>query len=283
MQTNCLSEQLQEGGISIVRAVDLITTTKANLVKMRSDSEYNKLYDEANEFARKLGVDVPEVNTGKVGSACSKRVQQISNRLKDYLSNSTLGKRTEQLECATKVSLKQQLKSQLYFPLIDRCNAEYDRRFSNNINLFQSLSTFDVHSEQFFDEEKFTMFSKHYSTHIDSVILVSQVHSARALLKQKKPDDLFDVYSILNILPTAFSEILSILRILLTIPVTTAGNERFFSVLKRVKNYLRTRTGDDRLCSLMLMAIENKMVKSFDLEELVDDFAHLKPRRYPLL
>lgn len=283
MQTNCLSEQLQEGDISIVRAVDLINTTKENLVKMRSDSEYDKIYEEANEFARQIGIEVPEVNTSKVGSAYSKRVQQVSNRLKEYLTHSTLGKRTEQLECATKVSLKQQLKSQMYFPLIDRCNAEFERRFVNNIDLFQSLSTFDVHSKQFFDEEKFTMFANHYSTHIDSVILASQVHSAKTLLHQKKPQNLFDVYSILNTLPTAFSEILSILRILLTIPVTTAGNERFFSVLKRVKNYLRTTTGDDRLCSLMLMATEKSMVKSFDLEELIDDFAHIKHRRYPLL
>ena len=120
----------------------------------------------------------------------------------------------------------------MYFSLIDRCNAEYDCRFSNDINLFKSLSTFDVHSEQLFDEEKLTMFSKHYSTHIDSVILVSQVHSAKALLKEKKPDDLFDVYSILNTLPTAFSEVLSILRILLTILLLLLAMSNFFLFLK---------------------------------------------------
>lgn len=58
---------------------------------------------------------------------------------------------------------------------------------------------------------------------------------------------------------------------------------RAFSVLKQVKTCLRTTTGDDRLCSLMLMAAEQRMVKSFDLEKLVDEFAHVKLRHYPLL
>ena len=58
MQTNCLSEQLQEKGISIVKTVDLITATKTNLVNMRTDRGYEKLYNEAQEFARKLGTDV---------------------------------------------------------------------------------------------------------------------------------------------------------------------------------------------------------------------------------
>lgn len=71
-------------------------------------------------------------------------------------------------------------------------------------------------------------------------------------------------------------------KYLLTIAVNTAGNEQLFSVLKRDITYLRTTTGDDRLCSLMLMATEQRMFKSFDLEELVDDFAHMKHRRCTL-
>ena len=101
-------------------------------------------------------------------------------------------------------------------------------------------------------------------------------------LQQKKQEDLIEVYTALNSLPIAFSELLAILRILLTIPVTTASNESFFSVLNNVKNYLRTTTGDSRLSSLLLMATEKNMVKSFDLEELVNDFGHMNHRRYPL-
>ena len=281
MQTNCLSEQLQEKGISIVRAVDLISTTKTNLTNMRSDREYEKLYDEAQEFAKNLEIDVPDV-CATVGLARSKRVQQTSNRLRDYFTTSTLGKRQEDL-APQNLNLKQHLKTELYLPILDRCTVEFDRRFSNNIELFQSLSAFDSLSKHFLDEEKLAQFAKHYSVHIDTVLLISQIHSAKGFLEQKKQEDIIDVYTALKSLPVAFSELLTILKILLTIPVTTASNERFFSVLKHVKNYLRTKTGDDRLSSLLLMATEKNMVKSFDLEELVDDFAHMRHRRYPLV
>lgn len=281
IQTNCLSEQLQEKGISIVRTVDLIRSTKTNLANMRADSEYDKLYDEAQEFARKLGIHVPEVSA-TVGISRSKRIQQTSNRLKEYLTTSTLGKRQEQLTSSQNINLKQYLKTELYLQVIDRCTAEFDRRFTSNIDLFQSLSAFDCQSKQFFDENKLNIFANHYSAHIDTFLLVSQINSAKVFLQQKKQEDLIEVYTALNSLPIAFSELLAILRILLTIPVTTASNERFFSVLNNVKNYLRTTTGDSRLSSLLLMATEKNMVKSFDLEELVNDFGHMKHRRYPL-
>lgn len=41
--------------------------------------------------------------------------------------------------------------------------------------------------------------------------------------------------------------------------------------------------GDDRLTYLMLMAVEPALVKSLDPDELVNDFAGVRPRRYPLV
>jgi len=55
----------------------------------------------------------------------------------------------------------------------------------------------------------------------------------------------------------------------------------FFSVLKRVKTYLRTTMGDERLSHLMLMNTEQSLVKSIDLDVLVDDFDKIRARRYP--
>ena len=69
----------------------------------------------------------------------------------------------------------------------------------------------------------------------------------------------------------AYSEVIKLVRIAMTIPVTTAGNERFFSVLKRVKTYLRSTTSDERLSHLMLMSVERSLVKSLALDDLVDD------------
>ena len=72
------------------------------------------------------------------------------------------------------------------------------------------------------------------------------------------------------------------LRVMLTIIVSTASNERFFSTLKRVKSYIRSTMGDERLMNLMLMASEQEFIKSLKLSELVDKFAKIEKRRYPL-
>lgn len=44
--------------------------------------------------------------------------------------------------------------------------------------------------------------------------------------------------------------------------ITTAGNEIFFSLLKRVKAFMRISIGDERLSSLMLMAREREEEKN---------------------
>ena len=56
-----------------------------------------------------------------------------------------------------------------------------------------------------------------------------------------------------------------------------------FSVLKRVKTYLRQTCGDDRLSDLMINNVESDFASKIDVEHLIDDFAKMKPRRYPLI
>lgn len=73
------------------------------MVKMSSDSENDRISDEAEKFARQQGVNMPEVYTGKLGPACSKRVLQyqigwknIKYNIEQILFNSTLEKWTDQ-------------------------------------------------------------------------------------------------------------------------------------------------------------------------------------------
>ena len=58
-------------------------------------------------------------------------------------------------------------------------------------------------------------------------------------------------------LPVAYSEVTKVLDIAATLPETTASNERLFSSLEIMKNYLRFTTGKDRLSYLLLIFAEN--------------------------
>ena len=84
-------------------------------------------------------------------------------------------------------------------------------------------------------------------------------------------------------LPAAYREIIKVLNLILTLPVQTAISERIFSNLKRVKTYLTTKCGNERLSDLLVICSSREEVRHLNLDELVDLFARKKTGRYPLL
>lgn len=76
-----------------------------------------------------------------------------------------------------------------------------------------------------------------------------------------------------------FPNVYVALRMFLTLPVTNCEGERSFSLLGRVKNELRTKMNQERLCWLSLMAIESELTKSLDFDDIIQEFAQRKVRR----
>lgn len=68
-------------------------------------------------------------------------------------------------------------------------------------------------------------------------------------------------------------------RLLCTAPVTVAGNERSFSKLKLIKNYLRTTQSDSRLSDLLLLSSEKDIVDDIKLDLIAKQWSILKKRR----
>lgn len=69
------------------------------------------------------------------------------------------------------------------------------------------------------------------------------------------------------------------LRIFLTIPVSVATNERAFSKLKIIKNYLRSTMGQERLSGLGILSIEREIAQSIDYCQIINSFLAQKNRR----
>ena len=75
----------------------------------------------------------------------------------------------------------------------------------------------------------------------------------------------------------AYVNIYTILQILITIPISSASCERSISTLRNLKTYLRNTMVQDRLNGLALMHAHREM--ELDLEQIIDLFANLHPRR----
>ncbi|XP_031328244.1 zinc finger MYM-type protein 1-like isoform X1 [Photinus pyralis] len=74
-----------------------------------------------------------------------------------------------------------------------------------------------------------------------------------------------------------FPNIRVLLQIFLVLPVTTATAERSFSVLRRLKTYLRSTMTEGRLNGLALANINSS--RQIDVEEVISTFCKMKPRR----
>ena len=65
----------------------------------------------------------------------------------------------------------------------------------------------------------------------------------------------------------------------MTVPVTVAIAERYFSKLKLIKNFLRSSMSQERLSGLALLWIENERAKNLDFRKVIQQFASAKARR----
>ena len=76
-------------------------------------------------------------------------------------------------------------------------------------------------------------------------------------------------------------EFSKVLKIYAVLPISSCEAERSFSALKRLKTYLRSNMGQNRLSSLALIHIERNTVNSVlkeDMNVMIDTFARNKKR-----
>ena len=70
-------------------------------------------------------------------------------------------------------------------------------------------------------------------------------------------------------------------RLGLTLPVSTATTERAFSAMKVVKTNFRNKMGNYFLTDSLMLYIENDIASTFSLDSIVDDFEDLKECQVP--
>ena len=75
------------------------------------------------------------------------------------------------------------------------------------------------------------------------------------------------------------SEVDKLIKLYLTIPVTTATAERTFSAFKRVKTYLKSSITQERLKNCLIMHLFKERVDKLFVEDIAADFASRNQRR----
>ena len=82
-----------------------------------------------------------------------------------------------------------------------------------------------------------------------------------------------------NLIPNIFK----VVQILATMPVSSCEAERSFSALRRIKNYMRTKTGQARLSSLTLFHLERDILNDVmrnDINKMINEFGSRNGRNH---
>ena len=79
---------------------------------------------------------------------------------------------------------------------------------------------------------------------------------------------------------TMLSEVHKLLRLYLTVPITSSTSERAFSTLRRLLTYLRSSMTEQRLNNCMLLHIHKDLTDDLDLHEIAKEFISSNDERH---
>ena len=174
-------------------------------------------------------------------------------------------------------------KVETYYVIIDKLTSCLSKRigaYTEVCELFGVL--FDRDYDECDVRERAARLSSTYPTDLDASLADELMQFTHFVSSDTytSPAQLLQILE-KNGLKTTFPNVYVALKMFLTLPVSNCEGERSFSVLKRVKNVLRTTMSQTRLSALSLLAIEHEVVESLDFEDIVHQFAYLKSRKKP--
>ena len=107
-----------------------------------------------------------------------------------------------------------------------------------------------------------------YESDVDLSMLNTELAQIHLLHSNdvKSPDDLHALFQSHNELPLLFTNLVTLLRIFLTLPCTTCEAERSFSFVRRIETYLRSRMTQLQLNHCCLLNVHSESCDRLDLE-----------------
>ncbi|XP_065662729.1 uncharacterized protein LOC136085356 [Hydra vulgaris] len=250
--------------------IKLVETTKICLESFRSDESFEAIIKKSEEIAIKLGTEpvFPQVRLSR------------KRRFFEYEGTDT------------PLNGKSEYKVDFFNAIIDVALVSLNERFKmldsyNKILGFltrtEKMRSLDA-NELLNDCKNLEISLRNPSTEESDVNheeLYSEINTFLRMEASAESKDALEIlkYITANSLIEIFPNLFIAQQILQTSPISVASAVRSFSKLKLIKNYLRSTMGQDRLSALALISIENKISRSLDCSDLIDEFASLKVRK----
>lgn len=253
---NCISKALQDPKINLLNGGNLLNSLKQFVTDIRDN--FTEIEDEAKTLTNEC----------------------LFNDEKSRVKTRKL--QTDE-SSSNEVNLKgsQKFITQTVYVICDRLISELDRRGQIYREILENFKIF--FNSDLTEEDRNICINKLkeiYKNDINADYFQDEMRHFLSYAKEENISDPFSMYKhINNGLRSTFPNVETILKIFLTLPVNNASGERSFSVLKRVKNYLRNSMLQDKTSSLSMIFIESEVVNALDYDEIIDLFSKQKARR----
>lgn len=262
-----LTRMLQTSGIDLVQAMSGVNDLIVSLQKLRSNEVFTKLFADSSNLAQFLGISITKPRTA------SRSV---------YRPTAGAG---DNSDCA-----KTYYRINFFFPTLDNIITDIQLRFGSSQQQAAQLSctvpcfmTFDASdSDTELYENEWKKLEKGIEVYSDFLSDPTSVLKAEFQLWRRKWEGVPASDRPASALVAldhsqAFPNISILLKLLATIPVSTAQAERCFSKLERTLTCIRSTMGEHRLESLMMLQIHRTDTPTVD--EVISRFATTAARR----
>ena len=258
-EAQVVSKYLQSDTMNVAAASLAVEGLLASIQAKRSESAFAKFWDAAVTMGHSIAIEYNEPRTRKV-----------SRRLDDLWANEAT------------ITGRDQLRTTFFYVSLDlMTSALIDRYSSQTLPLLKSVAS--LHSPELSKVDELLTLATFYEGDISMKYLKEEYSLMNRCLQQSSEPvkGLSAMYSWLlqSDISSMCPSVTELYKLVLTLPATSCSNERSFSVLKFVKNRLRTTMGQIRLEDLMILAVEAEQTQNLDLNHIRDLFWNMADRR----
>ncbi|XP_021845403.2 uncharacterized protein [Spinacia oleracea] len=264
--TDSLCQALQRKSQDILNAMHLVSSTKDLLQNLR-DNGWETLLAKVKSFCEVQSVDVPDMSTCYVERRGRARRQRdnvsVEHHYRVDIFNAAIDFQLQELN--NRFSEKAVELLMLSCALDPR---EWCKGFQVD-NLCKLVHKFYPQDFTDFEKEELRVQLLHFEAEItkngDAQKLSGISELCRWLVETRK----LDIYPLIH----------RLIKLILTLPVSTATTERAFSAMTIVKTRLRNKMDDDFLENCLIIYIEREIAKKFSVDSIINGFRDMKERR----
>ncbi|KAL4654515.1 hypothetical protein ACB092_01G385100 [Castanea dentata] len=249
--TNILCQALQQHSQDLLNAMHLVSTTKSLIQKLRDDG-WEPLLDSVTSFCGQHEIDIPDLNTRYTKARVRYRHQdEALTTIEHHLRIDIFTLTADLLTLSSALNPKDAFRSFKIGDIYNLAKNYYPQDFT----------------EQEICLLKYQL--QHYELDVTKHPNFQNMSTISELCRELEISGKSKIYHLID----------RLIRLVLTLPVSTTTTERAFLAMKLLKTRLRNRMEDELLVDNMIVYIEKEIAGNFTMEMIMSEFYSMKNRR----